>query len=228
MECGLLRAPSFGMERSEQHNRDGKTDNARAEKGRDLTDSPGVAGSRPSQEILSATLHGSGSVFVVPVPSPPKSVSESAPETRRPGREMDGNQPHLRFPICRYSDRVVRIDELQARLSDDAALAKLLESIPLPHSVGPLLRKSFLGRKWDCRRQSDHWLASDGRTVVSLKISGASASAVARMRMRFDDLCIATPGLQPSRTTLCALLAAIAREDGRVAIFSVGGISGPE
>jgi hypothetical protein len=116
---------------------------------------------------------------------------------------------------------VVRIDEIQAHLADDAALANILASIPLPHSVGPLLSKPFFGRKWDCTKRSDHWLASDGTTVVFLKVSGASASAVARLRMRFDDLRIASPGLQPSSKTLHDLLAMIAREDGPVATVSV-------
>ena len=112
---------------------------------------------------------------------------------------------------------LVYVEEVLARLSDEPALARLLASIPtIPQSVRPLLSKPFFGRKWDCAKQLDHWLASDGATVVCLKISGASASVAMRMRLRFDDLRGATPGLQPSRRTVHRLLEAIAREDGRL------------
>jgi hypothetical protein len=109
---------------------------------------------------------------------------------------------------------VLNIEESQARLTDEAALARLITSIPLPHSVRALLRKPFLGRRWDCVHQCDHWLASDGRIVVCVKVSGASASVIARMRTRFDDRRIVTPGLIPSRKLLLALLEVIAKEDG--------------
>ena len=112
---------------------------------------------------------------------------------------------------------MVCIEETQAHLGDDAALAILLASVPLPALVGRLLRKPFFGRKWDSARQSDLWLASDGTMAVSFRISGASAAAVARMRLRFDDLRFASPGLLPSRRVLHDLLEQIAREDSHAA-----------
>lgn len=116
---------------------------------------------------------------------------------------------------------MIQIHERQAYLHDRASVAKLLASIPWPHSVGSLLRKSFFARKWDGTHQSDYWLASDGTMVVSVRISGASAAAVAKMRMRFDDLRVISPRLQPSGRALHDLLAGIAREDGGVAQISL-------
>ena len=49
----------------------------------------------------------------------------------------------------------------------------------------------------------------------------ASSSAVARVRMRFDDLRVAAPELQPSGETLHILLERIAREDGQVVTITV-------
>lgn len=154
-----------------------------------------VADQRPLQQLLSASLHSSGSKFVF-----------SAPE-----------RPHLKLSIGGLCIRVVRIEEAQAHLGDDTALTTLLASIPLPPFAAPLLHRPFFARKWDCTKQRDHWVASDGTTVVSLEISGASASTVARMRLRFDDLRIVTRGLQPSLKILHDLLEEIAREDAQAA-----------
>lgn len=109
------------------------------------------------------------------------------------------------------------IEEIQAQLDDGAALAQLLADTPWPQSMQALLRKPFFARKWDIGKQSDRWLASDGSTVVLLTITGATASAVARARLRFDDLRIAAPRLQPSRETVGGILEGIAREDDRAA-----------
>lgn len=103
---------------------------------------------------------------------------------------------------------VVRIEEVRAQFGDDPALTKLLASIPFPPSVRPLLAKRFLGRKWNGVRKWDYWLASDGANVVSLRITGASADVIARVRLRFDELFESTPGLEPSRKTLRQLIAA--------------------
>ena len=163
-----------------------------------------VADQRPLQELLSASLHSSGSAFIFSAPPPPKS---EFPERRPTGG------------LC---VRVVRIEEAQAHLGDDVALATLLAKGPLPILVGPLLHKPFFGRKWDSAKQSDHWLASDGERVVSLEISGASASAVARTRLRFDDLRVISPGLLPSLKILHDLLEEIAHEDNEVKDPSAG------
>jgi hypothetical protein len=146
---------------------------------------PDVADRRPEQELLSAALRSSGSKFVFSLPTP---------------RRVGG-----------LYVRVVRIEETRARLREDTVLTALLASIPLPLFVEPLLHKPFFERKWDYVRQRDHWIASDGTTVVSLTISGATAAAVARIRLRFDDLRIVTPGLQPSLKMLHDLLEEIAR-----------------
>lgn len=167
--------------------------------------SPDVADWRRRQELISASLHSSGSVFIFSAATPPLSASDTAP------------QSHLRLPIGGLYVRVVRVEETRAHLDDDAALAKLLASLPLPPLVGPLLYKSFFGRKWDCATQCDHWIASDGKAVVSLKIFGASASIVARMRLRFDGLRVVSPELQPCLKVLHDLLEGIAREDDLVA-----------
>ena len=146
---------------------------------------PDVADRRPEQELLSAALRSCGSKFVFSLPTP---------------RRVGG-----------LYVRVVRIEESRAQLRDDTALTTLPASIPLPLFVEPLLHKPFFERKWDYMRQRDHWIASDGTTVVSLTISGATAATVARIRLRFDDLRIVTPGLQPSLKMLRDLLEEIAR-----------------
>lgn len=167
--------------------------------------STNVAGRRRSQELLFASLQSSGSVFIFPAPPPSRSASDT------------GSRSHRGVPLGGLYVRVVCIEEIQVHLTDDAALTKLLASVPLPGLVGPLLHKPFFGRKWDSPLQSDHWLASDGARVVSLRISGASAAAVARARLRFDDLRLASPGLLPSRRILRDVLEEIAREDGEAA-----------
>lgn len=148
-----------------------------------------VADQRPAQGLLHAALRSSGSRFVFSLPTP---------------RRVGG-----------LYVRVVRIEETRAHLGDDVALAALLANIPFPLFVAPLLQKPFFERKWDYLKQCDHWIASDGTTVVSLTIAGASAAAVARMRLRFDDCRIVSPALQPSLKILHDLLEGIAREAGR-------------
>jgi hypothetical protein len=155
----------------------------------DLTTLPDVANQRPEQELLYAALRSSGSRFVFPLPTP-----------RRAGG---------------LYVRVVRIEETRAHLGDDIALAALLAGIPFPLFVEPLLHKPFFERKWDYLKQCDHWMASDGTTVVSMTISGANAAVVAKMRLRFDDLRIVSPALQPSLKSLHDLLEEIARAAGR-------------
>ena len=167
-----------------------------------------VADRRPLQELLSATLHSSGSAFIF--------STQPAPQKKRPERTPDGGRSRAAIAAKGLCVRVVRIEEAQASLGDDVSLATLLAKGPLPILVGPLLHKPFFGRKWDSAKQSDHWLASDGSRVVSLEISGAGASAVARMRLRFDDLRLISPGLLPSLKILHDLLEEIAREDGQI------------
>jgi hypothetical protein len=166
-----------------------------------------VADQRPLQELLSASLHSSGSAFIFSTPP--------APQKKRAERKPDGSRLAgvATEGLC---VRVVRIEEAQAHLGDDVSLATLLAKGPLPILVGPLLHKPFFGRKWDAAKQSDHWLASDGSRVVSLEISGASASAVAKLRLRFDDLRVIAPALLPSLNILHDLLEEIARQDGQV------------
>lgn len=163
-----------------------------------------VADRRPAQELLSASLQSFGSIFIFSAPTTPQTT----------GKE---NRSHLRLPLEGNYVRVVRIEEIEIHLGDDTALLALLVTVPWPALVGPLLHKPFFGRKWDFETQSDHWLASDGATVMSLRISGAGAAAVARMRTRFDDLRLASPGLLPSHRILHDLLENIAREDSQAA-----------
>lgn len=177
---------------------------------RDIT----VADQRPLQELLSASLHSSGSAFFFSTAAPP--------QRRRAERLSGGSRSPVGDPSGGLCVRVVRIEEAQARLGDDVSLATLLAMGPLPILVGPLLHKPFFGRKWDAAKQSDHWLASDGSRVVSLEISGASASAVAKLRLRFDDLRLVSPGLLPSLKVLHDLLEQIAREDVEVTDVSPG------
>lgn len=173
-----------------------------------------VADQRPLQELLSASLHSSGSAFIFSTPPPPP---------RKPsGRKPEGSRSGAAAPTGGLCVRVVRIEEAQAHLGDDVSLATLLAKGPLPMLVGPLLHKPFFGRKWDSAKQSDHWLASDGSRVVSLEISGARASDVARVRLRFDDLRLMSRGLLPSLKILHDLLEDIAREDGQVKDLSAG------
>ena len=150
-----------------------------------LEKAPDVADQRPEQELLSAALRSSGSRFVFSLPTP---------------RRLGG-----------LYVRVVHIEETRARLGDDIVLAALLASIPFPPFIEPLLHKPFFERKWDFQNQRDHWLASGGATVVALTISGASAATVARIRLRFDDLRLLSPGLQPSLKILHDLLEEKAR-----------------
>lgn len=158
-----------------------------AESAYDPTKVSDVADRRPEQELLYAALRSSGSRFVFSLPTP---------------RRVGG-----------LYVRVVRIEETRAPLGDDIALAALLASIPFPLFVAPLLHKPFFERKWDYQKQCDHWIASDGTTVVSVTISGANAAAVARIRLRFDDLRIVSPALQPSLGILHDLIAREARRD---------------
>jgi hypothetical protein len=151
-----------------------------------LEKAPDVADQRPEQELLSAALRSSGSRFVFSLPTP---------------RRVGG-----------LYVRVIRIEETRAHLGDDIVLAALLASIPFPLFVGPLLHKPFFERKWDYEKQRDHWISSDGTTVAALTISGASAAAVAKMRLHFDDLRIVSPGLQPSLRILHDLLEETARQ----------------
>lgn len=177
---------------------------------------PGVAvadDQRLLQELLSASLHSPGSAFI---------FSASPPPGKRAERKSDRNRPPAGAAAGGLCVRVVRLEEAQAQLGDDVSLATLLAKGPLPILVAPLLHKPFFGRKWDAAKQSDHWLASDGSRVVSLEISGASASAVARMRLRFDDLRIISSGILPSLKILHDLLEEIAREDGQVMDLSAG------
>lgn len=160
-----------------------------AESADELTQLPDVADQRPEQELLSAALRTSGSRFVFSLP------------TQRQAAGL-----HV---------RVVRLEETRTRLGDDAALAALLAGIPLPVFVEPLLHRPFFERKWDCLNQRDHWIASDGTTLVSLTITGANAATVARIRLRFDDLRIVSPGLQPSLGILHDILEKDAHEPGR-------------
>lgn len=161
-----------------------------------------VADWRRGQELLSASLHSSGSQFIFPVPTPTGSAAAA-------GQRVEGRS-QARRPVSGLYVRVVRIEEIRAHLGDGTALATLLAGTPLPPVVEPLLHKPFFERKWDCIKHRDHWIASDGTTVVSVTISGASPAAVARMRLRFDDLRIVSPGLQPSLKILHDLLEEIA------------------
>jgi hypothetical protein len=205
--------------RSEYHDLDSLAkalETPSAEMIHDAAEAPGipVADQRPLQELLSASLHSSGSAFIFSA-SPP-------PQRRRAERKSDRNRSPASAAAGGLCVRVVCIEEARAHLGDDVSLATLLAKGPLPILVGPLLHKPFFGRKWDSAKQSDHWLASDGSRVVSLETSGASASAVARMRLRFDDLRIISPGLLPSLKILHDLLEEIAREDGQVMDLSAG------
>lgn len=112
---------------------------------------------------------------------------------------------------------MAHVEEIRAGLGDDGALARLLAAIPLPPSVRELLSKPFFGRRWHREQQCDYWLASDGENVVCLRIHGADGALVARVRARFDDLRRKQPGLGPTRKILRELLAAISREDDRIA-----------
>lgn len=178
-----------------------------------------VADQRPLQELLSASLHSSGSAFIF--------STASSSQGKHAERKSDRSRSPVDAPAGVVTSapagatagglcvRVVRIEEAQASLGDDVSLATLLAKGPLPILVGPLLHKPFFGRKWDAVKQSDHWLASDGSKVVSLEISGASAPSVAKVRLRFDDLRMISPGLLPSLKILHDLLEEIAREEGQ-------------
>jgi hypothetical protein len=163
-----------------------------------------VADRRRAQQLLSASLQSFGSIFIFSAPPTPRSDSQES-------------RSHLRLSLDGHYVRVVRIEEIEVHLGDDTALLALLASVPWPALVGPLLHKPFFGRRWDFETKSDHWLASDGATVMSLRVSGASAAAVARLRTRFDDLRLASPGLLPSHGILHDLLEDIAREDNQAA-----------
>lgn len=161
-----------------------------------------VADWRRGEELLSASLRSSGSQFIFPVPT-------SRPSADDAGHRVEARSQAKR-PVSGLYVRVVRIEEIRAHPGDGTALATLLAGTPLPPVVEPLLHKPFFERKWDCIKHCDHWIASDGTTVVSVTISGASPAAVAKMRLRFDDLRIVSPGLQPSLKILHDLLEEIA------------------
>lgn len=124
-----------------------------------------------------------------------------------------GGRPNTRRRNETLLPALIRVEEVQVRLRDDDALAKLLATIPHTDAVRPLLTKPFFGRRWDYLNQCDHWLASDGERVVCVMIFGAPAALISRMRMRFDELRDASPELKPSRKVLRQLLAKIKREE---------------
>jgi hypothetical protein len=100
---------------------------------------------------------------------------------------------------------MIEIQEFRARLDDEQDLAQLLESIPYPSSVRAMLAKTFFGRRWDANQPCDTWLASDGKSVVCLKICGVTAKQIAAIRFRFDELKSRDAGLQLSRDLISDL-----------------------
>jgi hypothetical protein len=82
----------------------------------------------------------------------------------------------------------------------------LVVAVPHPPAVRTLLSKKFFGRRWQKAESSDYWLASDGETVVSLRISGVTAAQAYAIRRRYDELVALTPHLQLSRDLLCKLV----------------------
>ena len=108
-----------------------------------------------------------------------------------------------------FVPEAIRVEEQRIAVDDEAALAQALVSIPYPDSVRGLLGKEFFGRRWQQEECCDYWLASDGDTVVWLKIRGATATQVADIRFRFDVIVDQYPGTRPSKSLICDFVNAV-------------------
>jgi hypothetical protein len=107
---------------------------------------------------------------------------------------------------------MISVQTDQARLDDDAALARLLASIPHSPGVRALLTKNFFGRRWQQAQSCDYWLASDGVLAVCLKIRGATAAQVFAIRLRFDELAATRTDVVLSKALLCELVQGVTGE----------------
>src|SRR5262245_26177713 len=110
----------------------------------------------------------------------------------------------------------------RAPLNDDAALAKLLQTVPFPPEVRALLAKGFFGRRWQQEELCDYWLASDQQTAVCWRICGATAAEVHAIRLRFDEIAARNVEIEVSLEMLCLLICAITGECGCDAESRIG------
>jgi hypothetical protein len=109
-------------------------------------------------------------------------------------------------------EKMIRVQTDHARLDDEAALARLLASIPHPSGVRALLTKSFFGRRWQQAEACDYWLASDGVLAVCMKIYGATAAQIFAIRLRFDELAATRADFVLSKALLCEVILGVTGE----------------
>jgi hypothetical protein len=86
-----------------------------------------------------------------------------------------------------------------ARANDSAALARMLKPVPAFLEIGPSLHEKFFWQIYDTDTKRDHWLGSDGTTVICVTIAGVTQEDAAKMRSIFE---------QQTNRTLTAKMAA--------------------
>ena len=100
----------------------------------------------------------------------------------------------------------VSVRRLGARLTDEAALGRLLAELPGAEELRPRLAAPFFARAWDAERARDLWILSDGQDVWCYVITGLSLPQAAAVRVRWDK----RPGGAEGGLTLETLADAVA------------------
>jgi hypothetical protein len=80
------------------------------------------------------------------------------------------------------------VSRMTARLTDEKALARLLQPLPESSELRPRLNGQFFARAWHQETARDFWVASDGMDVECFTISGLTLQQAARVRVRWDAL----------------------------------------
>ncbi len=107
---------------------------------------------------------------------------------------------------------MIHVRSHRAPFDDAPALTQLLEAVPFPPEVRPLLLRGFFGRRWQQEELCDYWLASDQETVVCWRICGATAGQVHAIRLRFDEMAARNAEIEVSLDMLCLLVCAVTGE----------------
>ena len=115
---------------------------------------------------------------------------------------MMGKSHRPSEPVC--------VRRLGARVSDDAALDRLLAELPGAEELRPRLAAPFFARAWDAGRARDLWIVSDGQDVRCYVISGLPLPQAAAVRVRWDN----RPAGADSTLSLEALADAVAATAG--------------
>ena len=107
---------------------------------------------------------------------------------------------------------MIYVQATQASLDNEDAVRQLLVALPHPRVVRTLLRRKFFGRSWRQGESCDYWLASNGATVISLRVCGVSSAQAYVIRLRYDELTARNPLIELSRDLLCELVRGVTGE----------------